>query len=432
MQFSTETITQIQEIIVADFNRQMETEGTGTNNLEQALRSLLQKVGQSSYGELLSQMDEQQNGIEEACRQCGEKSRRVSKRATKVLSVFGWSNYRRSYYHCSDCQYRWAALDTSQGLRAGQATPLMRGLLALAGITVSFEEAAQQIEQYLQVQVSANMLRQETQLIGAKQAEREQKWIDESQDLKCLQIRERNREVKKRLYGSIDGAFVPLEKEWKEAKTVCWYQQGQRYGKCEPHATDIHYYTSLEPAEAFGKLLWGSGVHHHADQAAELVFVCDGAVWIWNLVSHYFPQAIQIVDWYHACQYLHAVADALELPATEHETWLSDMKTLLWEGDVESVIQTCQPLVDQAEVPVKRLLSYYQNNLERMRYATFREQQYFIGSGTVESGCKQIVSMRLKRSGARWTEHGATMTAKARTAWLSNSWSDITQLPLAV
>ena len=149
-------------------------------------------------------------------------------------------------------------------------------------------------------------------------------------------------------------------------------------------------------------------------------------------MSHYFPQAIQIVDWYHACQYLHAVANELEFPDPAHDTWLSDMKTLLWEGDVESVIRACERLADWAGPSINRLLSYYRNNLERMRYAAFRAQQYFIGSGTVESGCKQIVSMRLKRSGARWTEYGATMTAKARTAWLSNSWSDITQLPLAV
>ena len=67
-----------------------------------------------------------------------------------------------------------------------------------------------------------------------------------------------------------------------------------------------------------------------------------------------------------------------------------------------------------------------------MRYADFRAENYFIGSGTVESACKQIISMRLKRSGAQWTEYGAAMTAKARTAWLSNSWKTVTQLPLVV
>jgi uncharacterized protein YceK len=106
------------------------------------------------------------------------------------------------------------------------------------------------------------------------------------------------------------------------------------------------------------------------------------------------------------------------------------MKTLLWNGEVEDVIQKCRTLLDQVGCSADRLISYYTNNLERMRYANFRAKGYFIGSGTVESGCKQIITMRLKRSGARWTQHGAAMTAKARTAWLSGSWQNVTQLPL--
>ncbi|MBK6646376.1 MAG: transposase [Anaerolineales bacterium] len=50
-------------------------------------------------------------------------------------------------------------------------------------------------------------------------------------------------------------------------------------------------------------------MHHRVDQAAELVFVCDAATWIWKIIEHYFPYAVQIVDWYHACQRLHAVSE---------------------------------------------------------------------------------------------------------------------------
>jgi len=57
-----------------------------------------------------------------------------------------------------------------------------------------------------------------------------------------------------------------------------------------------------------------------------------------------------------------------------------------------------------------------------MDYARFRQKGYFVGSGTVESGGKQISGLRLKRAGARWTEHGAVTTAKARAAWLSGQW----------
>jgi hypothetical protein len=233
------------------------------------------------------------------------------------------------------------------------------------------------------------------------------------------------------VYGSIDGAFVPLEQEWKEAKLVSWYQVGPRYGSTEPHAQDITYHISLEEAASFSDMVWATALEYQADLAEELVFVCDGAPWIWKLVAHNFPKAVQIVDWYHACQYLHPVAEALFSDADQQAAWVTEMKALLWEGDVATIIRNGQALIEQVGVPAQKLVTYYTNNQHRMQYDEFRQANYFIGSGTVESGGKQIVSMRLKRSRARWTKSGATATAKARTAWLSNAWQTVTTLPLA-
>ena len=71
-------------------------------------------------------------------------------------------------------------------------------------------------------------------------------------------------------------------------------------------------------------------------------------------------------------------------------------------------------LVDHsaAAEPATKAATYFQNNLARMNYAHFRKQGYLIGSGTVESGCKQIGTMRLKRSGAQWLEEGARWVAE--------------------
>jgi hypothetical protein len=392
MKFSTESIEKIERILVAELAQQIEKEEIKAEELEQGLRNSLQEIGRNSYGKMLSIMDQHNHDIISECK-CGQEGKRVSRREAQVLSVFGWSIYQRSYYQC-ECDYRWFGLDQEHNLRAGQATNGMSRLLGLAGVTVSFEEASRQIQHYLQVEVCANTIRQETQRIGQKQAVREQNWIEQSQDLEYLQARERQPQGPRRMYGSIDGAFVPLEEEWKEAKTVSWYQVGPRYGKDELHAQEIAYYTSLEPAETFGILLWGTGVHHQVDRSAEQIFVCDGATWIWKLVTQYFPNAVQIVDWYHASQYLHAVADELLPP--EKDKWLNEMKPLLWEGQIEEIIQECRSLLKQVGHPAERLISYYTNNLDRMQYAHFRSNGYFIGSGTVESACKQIVTMRLK------------------------------------
>lgn len=309
---------------------------------------------------------------------------------------------------------------------------MMSGLLGMAGVTVAFEEARHQIQRYLQVEVSANTIRQETQLLGERQAQQERSWVENSQDLAYLQQREQVLERPKQVYGSMDGAFVPIEQEWKEAKLISWYQVAKRYGRDDWHAQEIHYYPSLEEAASFGELVWATAVQHQADRAEELIFVCDGAAWIWKLVDQYFPEAVQIVDWYHACQYLYPVVEALFEREDQQHAWITEMKALLWEGEVEAVVRAAQKVLAAIGPPAQRLITYYQHNMERMRYARFRQANYFIGSGTVESGCKQVVSMRLKRSGATWSLAGASATAKARAAWLAGSWDNLLKLPLAV
>jgi hypothetical protein len=321
---------------------------------------------------------------------------------------------RRSYYQCPECDETRIPLDEEQGLKPGQPTRGMAKLLALAGVIEPFAKASEIVGRYLLVSASDNTIRKETQQIGQKQAQIEAKWKQQSQDIDYLYNRKRTaKERPKRSYGSIDGAFVPLSGEWKEAKIISWYQSGVPYGQEEPQAQDIRSYISLDRAKEFGDLVWASGVHHQVDLAEEVVFVCDGAAWIWKLVEFHFPRAVQIVDWYHACEYLYPIAEALYgLESEQAQAWVQEMKDLLWDGDTQAVIHNCRLLEDHVHAgePARKAATYFANNQDRMDYPRYREQGYFIGSGSVESACKQIVTMRLKRPGARWTRSGALAT----------------------
>jgi hypothetical protein len=205
-------------------------------------------------------------------------------------------------------------------------------------------------------------------------------------------------------------------------------QLGQR-------ATHIHYYCDLTDAKAFGELMWATGCVAQAERARELVFVCDGAAWIWNLITTHYPQAVQIVDWYHAADRLHRVAHAAFNQTAPRERWLDCATTNLWEGRVADVIQACADLGAQC-AEAQDAMTYFTNNRARMRYDQYRAAGYLIGSGTVESSCKQIVTQRLKCSGAQWIVSGAVATAKARAAWLSAEWTPVctrwSALPLAI
>jgi hypothetical protein len=315
-------------------------------------------------------------------------------------------------------------------------------------VEISFEEGTRWLERYLLFRVSDNTLRKETERFGELQKAQEAEWIQNSQDEKWLQ--QRQREIGKqpgRLYGSLDrvtpalacgASVVPLVGEWRELKNIAWYRVEpiRAYQKRRRHAQqvgeqknlqaqDITYPCDIQPPEQFSDLFWASACHRKADLYEEVVFVCDGAVWIWKLIEKHFPHAVQIVDWYHASEYLPPIAEAVFGCGTaQYQNWLENARTLLWEGRIADLILACQQFssLALAKQALHQAISYFTNNQKRMDYARFRQKGYFIGSGTVESGGKQISGLRLKRSGARWTEQGAVATAKARAAWLSGQW----------
>jgi hypothetical protein len=111
-------------------------------------------------------------------------------------------------------------------------------------------------------------------------------------------------------------------------------------------AKNKKYFCDIAEAKEFGKLLWATGCAVGADRARRLVFICDGAVWIWNLIAQYFPQAIQIVDWYHAADRLKCIAKEAFPNEKERHTWLHRVTEDLWQSRVEAVIEACRLLAN--------------------------------------------------------------------------------------
>ena len=425
------------------------TEEVRLGSIESGLRELLQEVGRQAVEQVLAKSDSVEPEI--AC-PCGQKASYRCRRGGMVITVFGRVPYKRSYYLCETCKRGAKPLDSRLQIEPGEMSPGLKRMLALLGIQTSFDEAARLVEKLLLLKVSDNSIRKAVNWVGEKQQVREEKW-QELSDWHHYQHHPARRQAKppRRMYGSIDGLQVPTQGEWRELKTVCWYEVTPVSGRQWPSryktrlgqlegmkAQNIRYHCDIQEAAHFAKLVWATGCHYRADLAEELIFVCDGAQWIWRLVEDNFPQAIQILDWYHAVEYLTPIAQALYNDAAEQATWLQTMKTHLWHSRTQTAIDTCLALVEQgvAVEPASKAATYYQNNLARMDYAQYLAQGYLIGSGTVESGCKQIGTMRLKRPGARWLTGGARLVAKARAVWLSGQWEDIVTgyeaLPVAI
>ena len=439
MKCSTKTMETIRDLLVAEYKEQvLEKEGRWVDELEGCIRIDLVKLGNETLGGVLSSYDQQVNSCSGKCT-CGGRAKRQLSRGARMLSVFGWVKYKRGYYHCSHCGKRGYRLDEDQGLRMGQASRGMAELMSMAGVTTSFAEASQQIKDYLLVSVSANTIRKQTYAAGSCQADREVQAQEASQQVERLQQREHRlaKEARlERVYGSMDGAQAPTTSGWREVKSLVWYQSQERYGHPDQlQATEMVYRSEITSAEEFGHLLWASALGYQVDRAQELVFVCDGATWIWKLVEQYFPDAVQIVDWYHACGYLTEIANSAYGEQDAVQDWLECTQSVLWKGELDTVLALCREheTHPQAKEAAAKAITYYLNNRERMDYPTYRERGYFCGSGTVESACKQIVTARLKKSGARWLPENATLIAKARAAYLSGGqhWQSLFDLPFA-
>jgi hypothetical protein len=128
------------------------------------------------------------------------------------------------------------------------------------------------------------------------------------------------------------------------------------------------------------------------------------------------------------------------MESEDYNHWIEKTKTLLWEGKIPQLITACEQFADKPATAkvAAAAVTFYTNNIDRMDYARFRKEGYFIGSGTIESAAKRLSELRLKAAGDRWTIDGAVYTAKARAVWLGHQCEPIVakrscrSLPLAV
>lgn len=456
MEFTIEELVPIAEQMAALCVKKME-DGKDKHimKIEEGVRQGLKKLGcMVLRGTLMKAEGVREREI--ACG-CGGKLKFQRRRGAKIESMFGWVSYERNYYAECECGKGKAPLDEEFGLEPGEITPGLARLLALAGSGLAFGESTGWIQEFLLLELSENSIRKETQGFGQFQVDCEEKLIGQYQDEAHLQERLRTEtERPEQLYGSLDGAHVRIEdpdedEKWREMKTGCWYQvepvpsgqQTQRHHKKEEighqalRAKDQQYYCDIQEVDDFEPLFWATGCQAKADLATELIFLGDGAKWIWRLVDTHYPNAVQIVDWHHAEEYLEKVAKDAFPKGEKRNSWLADTRTALWWGNTSFVIRGCEALAPRSE-EASAALTYFRNNQHRMYYDQFREQGYMIGSGTIESACKQIVSHRLRCSGAQWKVEGARLTAKARAAWLSHNddWETLCSMranfPLAV
>jgi len=396
--------------------------------LEGALRSALLKDGAHLLEDLLN--DPLYRGSEQQARP-GE--RRYRDRAKTVETLFGEVRLLRDYYVAADGSSR-VPLDESLGLMEGYSPGLAK-MMARIAAQDSFEEGSKDLLAYAGVQVGPKAIARMAELVAPQMsaAHAAAKPEQKSAEIPIMYIEAdgtgvpvRRSEARGRKAKSGEG-----EAKTREVKLGCVFTQTSPDATGKPqrdHDSTTHVGT-LQCSEDFGILLRREAFARGFASAQKIVYLGDGAAWVWEVARINFPQAICILDFYHAGEHLSLLAQALywaDAPRVQEQAKI--WRDMLLEDRLQDVL--AQARKDLPDIPgprsdAEKQIAYFETNSSRMTYATFRSQGLFIGSGVVEAGCKTVVGKRLKNSGMFWSVKGAQNILDLRTALLSNRFDDL-------
>jgi hypothetical protein len=235
---------------------------------------------------------------------------------------------------------------------------------------------------------------------------------------------------------AMDGTMLHVRQEgWKELKVGCVFDVEVRPESVpdsdgvedRAHAVHSSYLGVLGGADGFGRRLWAEAVRRGVPQAHDSIVIGDGAHWIWDLAEEHFVSSWQVVDWYHAKEHLHRVADlAFGEGSPTGQQWVKTQRTPLYQGQVWQVTGRIKELADEYPSAAKALQTeagYFETNKRRMQYLEVRDAGLPIGSGMVESGCKRF-GARFDGAGMRWSRVGAERLIPIRAAILSGRFDE--------
>jgi hypothetical protein len=176
----------------------------------------------------------------------------------------------------------------------------------------------------------------------------------------------------------------------------------------------------IEHADEFFPRVWVEMNRRTVDaEKIRIVFLGDGAKWIWDRVGDLANEhSVLILDFYHATEHLSAICKELYGEQTE-KYWrnFKRWQEAFWEGKViEELKRIRAGCTGNRRQLLLSEINYFEENQERMHYDLYRAMHLPIGSGTVESRCKNVIGARMKQGGMTWSESGAEGMLQIRTS----------------
>ena len=406
--------------------------------MEGVVRSAMHRAGAAALTQLLQFPVPAPDQRRLPC-PCGQQAVYRELRPKPVLTAVGEVTVSRPYYLCPHCHQGQFPADVELDIANTEFSPGVRRMQALVGQQARFEHGREQMKLLAGLEVNAKAVERTAEGIGGDIAAREQQQIERALQLALPILVGEPIPI---LYIEMDGTGVPVVRKetegrkgktdgepahTREAKLGCVFTQTscdrEGFPIRDPESTT--YTGAIETAEEFGRRLYQEVWNRGLSRARKIVILGDGAEWIRTLAELHFPDAIHIVDLYHARQHLWDVARALfPNDPISQKAWMKvHQKRLLDKGKIEKLVAALRSLLPAHPQAAEKLhdeADYFEKNAERMRYPKFRRQHLFVGSGVIEAGCKTVIGSRLKQSGMFWTVRGANAILALRCAHLNN------------
>jgi hypothetical protein len=316
------------------------------------------------------------------------------------------------------------------GISSG-LTPLVRQRMAKASALLgSYDEAAEMLSGE-GISVTVNKLRAVCGLIGRKLTRLTQDG----------RVKVEGNIAGRRIVVSLDGGRVRLRESkkgrtkkgrkkfaarWREPRLFIIYAVDEQGRMADDFAPIID--GTLASCDRLFEMLQAYLVSLKVSAASRILFVADGATWIWKRIPKLIralelkaEQVQQLIDFWHAVEYLGKIADSKNLKGSSRKRWLTTQKKRLLRGEIGSVVTELKTLLSGPRTKSQKTwLNYFINHglvHRRMDYSTSRGQNMPIGSGAIESAIRRVVNLRVKSNSTYWLRENAETMIRLR-AWL--------------
>lgn len=246
------------------------------------------------------------------------------------------------------------------------------------------------------------------------------------------------------LYIETDGAALNTRhrdkdgSSWRENKLGLVFSSDNlftwhdKHGELKHQIRKKEYTSFVGGVDEFQKHLFACALRNGYGNYRETVILSDGATWIRNMKESLFPDAQQILDFYHLCENVYTFAKQIfSMEESAYIPWATrvcnDLKNSRYINVLKELKNMDRKLINKSSI---NLYGYISNNINNIDYATYQEKGYFIGSGAIESGNKIILQKRLKQAGMRWNTDSAQSLLTLRSKRESGLWYKDVVIPI--